>query len=931
MFYPVTVSSTACRLLAAEPDWSTAVTGEFAARTASDSGLSARGHRRRLAAQTVLTLAWSSLLDGPGHAAMRVALGQYANEPVLVPFWPGETALDDLGTSSWSGSLRVFFEPDWSQWEVAPSTQAEPFGFAASGDCRVAPLLWGRFAKLPAPPEAITARGAQYSWSVTESGPAETAIRAVATLASGPSLGTATPRLLELEPDWGGAVASGGVELRIERDRVGYGRAEVEYFVAHTPARRLKASLTPLGEETARLVALFQDRGGSAGLLWAPGQWHEAALALASSSGSQVVTLDEAAPLDSETAVWISDGSHSVARRIQSRSGQTLTLAGAPGAFAAGTPVSALWLCRFSGDVLRVAWETPAVATSTIELVELPAEAALPDGETQGSTVGDLGGVWWGYLVSDGVVTWRFTSHDSAIDAGALGTFEPRPIDHGDIEQELNLARHDVSLALGSWDGSPFERWRTDRSAPQLLVQIFEGNTAAPSAARLIFSGRARTARYSGATATVPVRGPSALFDLKGPVAIVSKRCWAPFGGSACGVDLASVSTEADLAEASADGKLHFVAAGTSTWPVRPRDYYRHGYIERTLADGTFRRIRIAASEAVRDETIPPVGTLDPAASAWQSEALAYGGTLGTDTLAICNQLAASLRGTSAWSKIIYLAPFLGTNLAAASTPLVNRLGWPRPTMYNLTDNDVGDALGIRKLTTSGYLRIDLPAALRPRNIGVGMWRLAGAVSLIGDSSGAYLYVRSTGAVTFTYGGFSVYASGTLSPAAARLGHWYGTASLSSPYGELFHGGQLFATAPRTGTQDNGQWHDQHYLFGGSVESSEQLGVSYVTSGQVSAAEAAELHDVLEAALMVPTGRSGAPSRRLSVTPAVRVPALPAVFPAPGWRIVPGCDKSLTACAAYANRHRFRGFPHLPKSNPALVAVSQTTSSSGKK
>jgi hypothetical protein len=929
MLYPVTLSGTDCLLLTARPDWSASVAGEFTARTASDAGLSSRQHRRRLARETVLRLSWSAWLDGPDHAAMRAALHAYANEPLLVPFWPGETALEDLAASPWGGGLRVFYEPDWASWEVAPSTQAEPFGFAASAECRVAPLLWTRWDKLPAPPEAVTARGAMYTFTVVENGAADTALRAEATLANGPSLGSLTPRLLDLFPDWGGAVASGGVDLRIARDRVGYGRAEVEYFVPHTPARRVKASFTPIGEETARLVALFQDRGGSAGPVWTPGQWHATTLALAASSGSSLITVDEAAALADEAALWLSDGTAFAARRITARAGNVLTLNATPGVFPAGTPVVPLWLCRFAGDTLRVQWTTPAVAAASLELVELPAETEAPAGETPGSTLGDLGTAWWGYLVSDGVATWRFTSHDAAIDAGALGLFEPRPIDHGDIVSELNLARHDVTLTAGAWDGSPFERWRTDRTAPRLSVKIYEGKTTAASSAKLIYTGTARTATYTGATARVPVRGPASAFDLKGPVAVVSQRCWAPFGGGMCGVDVNALSTEADLAEAGADGRLHFVASGTSSWPVRPRDYYRHGYLERAQADGTLRRVRIAASEPVRDDSLPPLGTLDPATAAWQAEVLANGGTLGDDTLAYCNHFATSLRACAAWSKIIYLNPFLGTNLAAACTPLLNRLGWPRPTTQNLDDGDVGDALGLRALSGPWrVMQISIPSGSRPSNAGLGAWVIEGDYTAFGNGSTVYLSPRAQ----YLFQNNANKVNGTLPAGWSHLSHWFGQGDLTGSYTSLYRNGQILASAPHTTDYDSGQYLNPYYVAGaGTVGVPWRLGISYMTSGGLSAIEAAELHDVIEATLMVPTGRIGSIDLRLVLTPATRVATLPTVFPAAGWRVVPGCDKSFSSCERYANRHRFRGFPHLPKTNPALVPVRQDTSSASKK
>jgi hypothetical protein len=47
--------------------------------------------------------------------------------------------------------------------------------------------------------------------------------------------------------------------------------------------------------------------------------------------------------------------------------------------------------------------------------------------------------------------------------------------------------------------------------------------------------------------------------------------------------------------------------------------------------------------------------------------------------------------------------------------------------------------------------------------------------------------------------------------------------------------------------------------------------------------------------------------------------------------LYPGCDKAWGRCQALGNSDNFRGRPWLPKTNPALVAVSSSTSSGSKK
>jgi hypothetical protein len=57
----------------------------------------------------------------------------------------------------------------------------------------------------------------------------------------------------------------------------------------------------------------------------------------------------------------------------------------------------------------------------------------------------------------------------------------------------------------------------------------------------------------------------------------------------------------------------------------------------------------------------------------------------------------------------------------------------------------------------------------------------------------------------------------------------------------------------------------------------------------------------------------------------------PASLPETGWTLIPGCDKSWSRCDALGNTDNFRGLPRFPKSNPAMVPVTQATPSSSKK
>ena len=602
---PVTIDSTACYLLDCEEAWLKSPSGEFAVRSAMESGLSQRENRSAFAASTILTLNWRIYVEGAEARRWRAALRGYNNEPVLAPFWPAACLLADLASCKWIGGLRLFFEPGEpgegiTTFQVLAGANA-PTSFTPSADCMVVPLAWCRFDSLPNPEAADGDEAMEIDLKTVENGPAEYAIAAAGVdLPAGPSLGALTPRLLDIVADWGSSVSSGGIDLRVDRERIGYGRAEATDYVDQSARRRQKVTLPPIGDEVAKLVALFA-QVGNVGSFWVPGAFADARLAADSSASSATITVDDATYLADQHYIALVDDDAIAARRIESRNGTALTLQSSPGAFAVGTAVCPLLLVRFAAAKLKITWTTPTVATASLDVVELPTETAVPTGETVGTTIGDLGTKIWLYHVSDGDLDWYYTSFESEIDAGALGgpehkPFLPRPIDHGDITSELNLQRHDTDLTVGWFAGSPFERARLDRLAPPLTVQIYEGTLAAPAAAENIFTGKAAGYQFEGGKCTCKIAGPTALFDVRGPVAVTSPRCWTPMYSSLCGLSREALSVAAELVGIDADGTLRFVEAGAEAWGAAPVDHFRYGYAQRLLADGSRRRFAIVGS-----------------------------------------------------------------------------------------------------------------------------------------------------------------------------------------------------------------------------------------------------------------------------------------------------------------------------------------------
>lgn len=263
-----TVDGVGCWLLTEDPDWGAGVTADFASATDRDAGLTARESRVRLASATVLSLAWRAKPEPTAAVTLEDQLAGYDNRPVLAPFWPGVCLLSECAASVWGDGLRVFFEPDWSEWQIRAGAQA-PNSFAPTVDCLTAPLAWCRFAKLPVTQKA-TPLHHTVDLSVVETGAATYAVAPrPLVLSPGPIVGGVARPYLPVTPDWSSSPQQ-ELEIRIQRKAMGNARGEAEEYYAHTPHRTLKLGFVGTAAEAASLIELFRQSGGMARPWWLP-------------------------------------------------------------------------------------------------------------------------------------------------------------------------------------------------------------------------------------------------------------------------------------------------------------------------------------------------------------------------------------------------------------------------------------------------------------------------------------------------------------------------------------------------------------------------------------------------------------------------------------------------------------------------------------
>ena len=600
--FQVTVDSTACLLLNEAPDLAAAAYILRKKRKwVSEIGRTALEERRAFVESDVASVAYTIFAEGAEGGALRRALRDYDMRPVLVPFWPGAGLLSEISASRWSSGLRVFFEPDWSAYEIRTDGAAAPTSFTPSDDCAFAPLLWCAFETLPKP-RAVSGALMEVALELVETGLAAYALDPSAgSVLFGPSVGT-TPRLiLPSCVEWSSLPKVGGVDYLYERTSLGYVRQPVDKYAPQVARRRLDVHLAYDADDLARLLRLWMHSDGPVNSWWCEGAYAETVLAADTSAASTEIEVEDASVFAGEDYLcFVGSDGRLTGRRIVSIAGNILTLDSAPGVFSAATTrLTPLLMVRFVKEVLRIDWKRGwAIAEIDAELIELPTETepGLPDGESLGGTLGPQVKHRYAYLITDGGrEPWRYTSGDRPLDLGALGVFEPRPIEHGEITQELNLEQHDCELTVAWWEGNPFFEAQVDDSAPKLTVTIYELLDDGVSAPVAIFTGQASLS-YSDDICQATLRGPEAILDTKIPVQVTSPRCWAPLYGVKCGLSRASLGVPVELV--GVDGAGWLLLGAQSLLDVGAGAYVG-GYVERAVDDMPVVRVGVAAHSTV--------------------------------------------------------------------------------------------------------------------------------------------------------------------------------------------------------------------------------------------------------------------------------------------------------------------------------------------
>lgn len=546
-----------------QPDWSKGVAASFEVLARSVASKTNREEREALASELRASLKYDVLFtDAAESVALRGMLDSWDNRPVLCPFWPAVTLHTGGLPASVTGALKIWYEPEFALWELGEGSGPE--GFTPSADCLVAPVMWGRLEKFPTVTTITGADQSVTTFEFTETGPAAYALTPNPVTLTTSVVNTLTVPTLTVPFAWGSNTAV--ADVKIKRSSVGFGRADADDYRPQLPRSKQTIQFALLTTDEARyLLTLFKDRLGS-------------------------------------VKPWRCPTVHDE---------------------------TTLQFGRFYGDALRLTWGSWALGGEQVygkvEFLTLPTEAIALTGETPGEDIGGTPSRWFGYVVTDGTTTWRYTSHESDIE-GPGGTFTAAQISHGQISEAINLEVNNCRLTVQNWAGSPFTRLRNQLTAAPLTVSIYEGLLSDPEAAQLLYTGTAQSPSTDGPLWQIDLVGPSAILDIKGPRYLLQKNCPAVFGDARCGFDVATVSVTHSLIEI--DAGIALFTTGSAN--VLPDHRFVGGEARRTIGDVVQRYLVVDSYDLDGDLACVLASVVSPAPTGTESGWVLVPGCPGT-------------------------------------------------------------------------------------------------------------------------------------------------------------------------------------------------------------------------------------------------------------------------------------------------------------
>lgn len=264
---------------------------------------------------------------------------------------------------------------------------------------------------------------------------------------------------------------------------------------------------------------------------------------------------------------------------------------------------------------------------------------------------------------------------------------------------------------------------------------------------------------------------------------------------------------------------------------------------------------------------------LDPETEVWISRARQAGGTFLYNSVSIADRLIKAIKASSFNSRIKYLLPFLGGNLATAIVPLRDTFGVGIATNNNFANSDFSQSTGLQGNGSTKYLESGIvPAVLGglTNNGGLGWWEnnynSAGNVEPIGTYTVVagpieqrFVIDLRTTVRAFRWGDPG---NGAQDGGAASNGHFYGQRSSPTRRTVFFQGSLLASNS----TPDTAANSSQHQIIVCGVASRSGLSYviqpwqgraacAYMTDGGMTNGEISAFHSLLSSKLISATGR----------------------------------------------------------------------------
>lgn len=262
--------------------------------------------------------------------------------------------------------------------------------------------------------------------------------------------------------------------------------------------------------------------------------------------------------------------------------------------------------------------------------------------------------------------------------------------------------------------------------------------------------------------------------------------------------------------------------------------------------------------------------TIHPEAARWAERVAANSGTLGAASLAIASRFMWEVENRTWKNKLLWIAPMLGSNLAAARTPLRDWLGGGLMANTAFVDGDFAETTGLQgngssKVLNTGIRPAQLGRGLNTSNGGIGYWELS--INAGGTTTGVmgcietdryYLDLRTATATEF----FGWGSSGNMPNGGviATSVHYYGQRS-SATRRDIFRSGVSVANNTTNDAAGNAPFDSRTIRLlgldstGTILYNAGRCGLSYMTDGSLTDAEALDMHNCLNTYLKTASGK----------------------------------------------------------------------------